>query len=561
MQFPLFRLAFATIIFGLLIQPAFDLAQQANAQEEAVEVFKTVSPSVVSLKNIEGSGTGVILSDKGLILTNAHVIVSPFPFTCTVEVKQNGRLRQVTYKKVRVLGVHPKRDLALVKIDPKEHNATLVPANLTTGKGIPGQRVYAIGNPSAGGQILNKTITTGLLSGVDRLLEGVRYYQVDAAINPGNSGGPLVDKKGTVIGIVTLKFTDAENVGFAIPVHDFDPGEFVSLRKHRGDPKLAKQFTEEAEEFYDEASRLRQRNGGRESEIIKFFEFRAAFCYHQAISYDPGNPSIYFNCGLLLVRLEQMEAAEGYIIQSINLDPWKVNDDRMYSELGKSLIRQGKRDEAIATWMEGTKKYPKAGVECWQLLAIEYEKKGDHYNAVRSATIAKSLGATKAVQKMDDIRSMSNSKLSRTQRTQLNAEFRNIEQVLDDERNKSRQAKSSGKRFLTSEFQQLFDKYGFVSEDTSDEPIEFSRNGNSGTRSSGSNETTARSGKDLTGKDLAKQEFRTWVDTTGQHKTKAKLVEVTGDMVRLEKTDGSVISVPISKLSEFDQSFLRDMDR
>ena len=556
MQFQMPRLIFATWVSGLLCQQVFIEIQSASAQEEAVEVFQTVSPSVVSLQNIEGSGTGVILDKKGLILTNAHVIVSPFPFTCTVEVNKNGRSRQVTFKKVRVLGVHPKRDLALVKIDPQEHNAELVPAALATRKGIPGQRVYAIGNPSAGGQILNKTITTGLLSGVDRELDGVRYYQVDAAINPGNSGGPLVDKKGTVIGIVTLKFTDAENVGFAIPIHDFEPSEFVPLSKHRGDPRVANELTKQAEEFYDRAAALRKRHGGRKTIDVEMLEFFSARLYHEAISYDPGNAAIYFNCGMLLVRMEEMKAAEGYIVQSINLDPWKVNDDRVYCELGKSLVRQGKRDEAIAAWLEGTAKYPKAGVESWQHLAINYAQKSDYYNAIRAATIAKSLGAKKGLEQMDEIRDQANRELSRTQRTQLNAEFRNIEQMLNDEVNKSRAAKQSKKKFLTSEFKELFDKYGFATSPGKEEPIEFSRdNSGAGTKSSGNGITTKSAN------DLKNQEFRTWVDKTGQFKTKAKLVEVTDDMVRLEKADGSVISVPIDKLSEFDRSYLRSMDR
>jgi tetratricopeptide (TPR) repeat protein len=550
MQFPHLRLVFALSLTCVLNQFLHCQSTTLFAQEEAVDVFRKVSPSVVALENAEGSGTGVILDKNGLILTNAHVVISPFRFTCTVDAKKDGRTQTITFKKVQVLGLHPDRDLALVKIDPSEHNAELTPANLGQQKGMQGQRVYAIGNPAAGGQVLNKTITTGLLSGVDRLLEGVRYYQVDAAINPGNSGGPLVDRTGTVIGIVTLKFSDAENVGFAIPVDDFDSSEFVALHKHKGDPAEAKRLTAFAEQLYDRAMRIRKTGSNRSNMgEVEFYESYAAYYYHLAITYDPGNAAIYYNCGMLLVRIEKFEEAEGYILQSVNLDPWKVDDDRVYCELGKSMVRQGKTDQAIAAWLEGTEKYPRESSDCWQQLAIAYKNRGDHYNALRSATVAMFLGVKKDAETLNQIRSHSNKQLTDDQRKTLNGEILEIDKILADKLETSKNAKSSSKRFLTKQFEKLLDEYGY-SAANSNAPIEYKvGSGGSGTSSSSSP------------KSFANEKYRMWVDTTGQFKTKAKLIDKTSDVLRLEKEDGTIISVPLEKLSELDRSYVRGLDR
>ena len=107
----------------------------------------TLVPAVVALRNLEGGGTGVILNKDGLILTNAHVIVSPLPFECKLDIKRNGKFEPVVFKNVKILGVHPKMDLALVQIQPSEHKGDLVPAVLYDKKATPGQRVFAIGNP------------------------------------------------------------------------------------------------------------------------------------------------------------------------------------------------------------------------------------------------------------------------------------------------------------------------------------------------------------------------------------------------------------------------------
>ena len=80
----------------------------------------------------------------------------------------------------------------------------------------PGEKVYAVGNPGMGDYVLTQSITDGIISSDNRKIDGVKYLQHTAAVNPGNSGGPLIDNKGRVVGVITLKGR-LENVSFAIP--------------------------------------------------------------------------------------------------------------------------------------------------------------------------------------------------------------------------------------------------------------------------------------------------------------------------------------------------------
>ncbi len=163
-----------------------------------------------------GGGSGFIISDDGLIMTNKHV-VEDTNATYTV-LTNDGKKYDAT-----VLSRDPVNDLALVKINAS--NLPTVPLGDSSNLEI-GQRVIAIGNSL--GQYQN-TVTTGVVSGIGRTitaggstgseqLEGV--IQTDAAINPGNSGGPLLDIGGSVIGINTAIDAQGQLVGFAIPVND-----------------------------------------------------------------------------------------------------------------------------------------------------------------------------------------------------------------------------------------------------------------------------------------------------------------------------------------------------
>lgn len=203
----------------------------ATADEGLImKVAEKVSPSVVSIVttaqrqqsyfsyNQQGAGTGVIISEDGYIMTNKHVVDGA---TDVAVVLSDG----TEYTDVAVVGVDPLNDIAFVKV---AEVSNLSPAQLGNSSQVRiGQQVVAIGN--ALGQF-QTTVTSGIVSATGRPLVAsssdgrtseslTDLIQTDAAINSGNSGGPLVDLSGRVIGINTAVATDANGIGFAIPIN------------------------------------------------------------------------------------------------------------------------------------------------------------------------------------------------------------------------------------------------------------------------------------------------------------------------------------------------------
>ncbi len=188
---------------------------------ETTDIYEKVNPSVVNITVYSnqsiaalGSGTGIVMTEDGYIITNAHVVDGGTSVNVTFsdETDANGT----------IIGMDTTTDLAVVKVD----RTGLTPAEFGDSSALRvGERILAIGN--AGG--LSSTMTQGIVSGLDRDLgEGARslkLIQVDAAINPGNSGGPLINRFGQVIGINSSKIAsvDYEGIGFSIPINEAKP--------------------------------------------------------------------------------------------------------------------------------------------------------------------------------------------------------------------------------------------------------------------------------------------------------------------------------------------------
>ena len=164
----------------------------------------------------KGSGSGVIISDDGYIVTNNHVIEGA---TEIVVILSAGE--EYTAK---LVGSDSKTDLAVLKIDAE----ALTYAKLGTSSELRvGETAIAIGNPL--GQEFAGTTTQGIISGLNRTItidnKTMNLIQTDAAINPGNSGGALCNEHGEIVGINTAKISSSqyEGIGFAIPIDDAKP--------------------------------------------------------------------------------------------------------------------------------------------------------------------------------------------------------------------------------------------------------------------------------------------------------------------------------------------------
>src|SRR6266699_1140854 len=202
----------------------------AADEQNNIEVYKAASPGVVYIQSttmtrdffgmfsrpVEGAGSGSVIDEQGDILTNYHVIADAEKLTVSFG---SGKAYPA-----KVVGRDPDTDLAVIRLleTPKE-SLTIVPMG-DSDKLIVGQKVLAIGNPFG----LDRTLTTGVISGLQRpihaqnqrLIEGA--IQTDASINPGNSGGPLLDSHGRMIGInsqILSPTGTSSGLGFAIPVN------------------------------------------------------------------------------------------------------------------------------------------------------------------------------------------------------------------------------------------------------------------------------------------------------------------------------------------------------
>lgn len=206
------------------------LDEEKEEQKEVVDVIAQATSSVVGISKVKnigstiflkdgssklGLGTGLIVTDNGYILTNAHVSGEKYS-TCYVTLETGEVFTgNVVWSDMDV-------DLAILKISAKN----LIYAKLGDSDNIKvGEKVYAIGNPI--GFEFERTVTSGIISAIDRTIkieeEEDSYMsnliQTDATINLGNSGGPLINIDGEVVGINTLKITSAEGISFAVPIN------------------------------------------------------------------------------------------------------------------------------------------------------------------------------------------------------------------------------------------------------------------------------------------------------------------------------------------------------
>jgi putative serine protease PepD len=180
-------------------------------------LLEKVKPSVVSIhtgtRQGDAAGSGVVISDDGLILTNAHVVEG----ATSIEVD----FHDGSTGEARLIGAVPENDVALIKVE--DLGDAVVAAELGSSDALQvGDEVVAIGNALNLGQ--DPSVTTGIVSALGRSLNSptgdtlTDLIQTDAAINPGNSGGPLVNSSGQVVGINTAILADAQNVGFALSI-------------------------------------------------------------------------------------------------------------------------------------------------------------------------------------------------------------------------------------------------------------------------------------------------------------------------------------------------------
>ncbi len=206
-----------------------DVLRRTQDEQNTIDVFsKSASATVFVIQNQKqrdywtartmevpaGSGSGFIWDKAGHIVTNYHVVKDGSSFSVTL-------YNQKKYS-AKVVGVDPKKDIAVLKIDAPASELTPIIVPKDGYQLQVGQKTIAIGNPFG----LDHTLTTGIVSALEREMAGIGgvtikgCIQTDAAINMGNSGGPLLDSAGQLIGMNTMIFSPSggsAGIGFAVP--------------------------------------------------------------------------------------------------------------------------------------------------------------------------------------------------------------------------------------------------------------------------------------------------------------------------------------------------------
>lgn len=201
----------------------------SGVESPVIQIAEKVGPTVVGITNTvdldtaiyhqnvpKGTGSGVVFDDNGHIVTNYHVVQGNDKIVVTLADGKN--------LSAKLVGFDERTDLAVVKVNGKG----LKPATFgDSDKVRVGELAVAIGNPL--GEQFASTVTAGVISALNRTVnvdeQRFRLLQTDAAISPGNSGGALVDSKGQVIGINSVKIVDVdvEGLNFAIPANTVKP--------------------------------------------------------------------------------------------------------------------------------------------------------------------------------------------------------------------------------------------------------------------------------------------------------------------------------------------------
>ena len=196
----------------------------SQSESQNIFVYETTNEAVVNITTevmgvnwfLEpvptegGSGSGSIIDESGLVLTNTHVI--------------DNALSDGSQYEAKIVGIDSENDLAVLKFDPLKNVKLSVIKFGDSGNLKIGQRVLAIGNPFG----LERTLTDGIISALGRPIQNDKniiiknMIQTNTAINPGNSGGPLLDTQGRMIGINTMIYStsgSSAGVGFAVPIN------------------------------------------------------------------------------------------------------------------------------------------------------------------------------------------------------------------------------------------------------------------------------------------------------------------------------------------------------
>lgn len=347
-----------------------------NNGESLPDLVRRVKPSVVSVLTYDAkgepliSGTGFFVR-PGEVVTNMHVIKNAHRVEIhTLEGK--GR----TYPVAGALAVDDEADLALLRVElPADRSK---PLNLINSAPDEGEPVFLIGNPLR----LEGSVSDGIVSAIREVPDLGRIIQITAPVSHGNSGSPLFNMRGQVIGIVTVKVTNGQNINLALGVPriaSLTRGELMTFDQIAARNKPTTQPELLAELWY---------RGGIDSLWLGNYDSALNY-FETAANRNPRRPETWIQIGYCKVKQGRNEEAIRAYKKALQLRPTSAE---AYNKLGDAYFYGGRFDEAIASYKQAARLQPNEP-EAYYNLGLAYLEIGDRESAMAQSRLLEPLDA------------------------------------------------------------------------------------------------------------------------------------------------------------------------
>jgi hypothetical protein len=356
----------------LLLSLAFLATKAAFSQDHLPELVRRVKPAVVAIVTYDASGEALMTGSgffirPGQVVTNLHVLRS----ATRAEIKTldgKGRI----YPVKGALDVDEEGDLALLAVEMPVERAR----SSTLASELPdeGERIFVIGNPLR----LEGSVSDGIVSAVREVPNVGRIIQITAPISHGNSGSPIFNMKGEVVGVVTVKVTNGQNINLAIAsrrVNTLSEGKVRPL----GELPSKSRTGDMADSPY--------RNGldslwlGNYDNAVGYFE--------TAVNKNPKRADAWIQVGYCKVKLGKNEEAIRAYQQALQLTP---ESEEVHNKLGDAYYYAGRLGEAIECYKEAARLRPH-NAEAHYNLAVVYFESGNQQLAAEETRVLRQLDA------------------------------------------------------------------------------------------------------------------------------------------------------------------------
>ena len=370
------------LLFALL----FALATSASAQESLPELVRKVKPSVVSVITYNSknepliSGSGFFIR-PGQVITNLHVIEG----AARAEIRTlDGKGK--TYRVTGTLNIDEEGDIALLSVEVPQDRPRAV--EVTEELPEEGESIFVIGNPLR----LEGSVSNGIVSAVREVPNLGKIIQITAPISHGSSGSPLFNMKGQIIGVVTIKVTNGQNINLALGAARLEalkPATLLSFSELASKARSGQQSEALAEWWY--------RNGlnslwlGNYDSALGYFE--------SAVGKNPSRAETWIQVGFCKVKQGKNEEAIRAYQQAIRLRP---NSYEAYNKLGDAFYYTSRYFEAIEAYARAARIRPDMA-EAYYNLGMTYLEVGNRAAALAQSRTLQPLDAKLYAKLMGEI--------------------------------------------------------------------------------------------------------------------------------------------------------------